>query len=95
MNFTLFLSAEDIEKPCFAVANSNLYSKRYEIQKFRSQLKKRSISEKRHITFSRLDYEVTEADSGSEKESKKSNTTTTSKKTYRSTTCKQKYQARR
>ena len=97
MDFTIFLEPTIMATPHFGVTNSNLYDKRYQIERYRIQLKRRSISEKRHISFNRLDNEVTEKPrlynytSG-----KKSNTpTTSSKKIYRSTTCKQKYQARR
>ena len=104
MDFTIFLTPMSVIRPHFAVANSNLYEQRYQIERYRIQLKRRSISEKRHTTFNRLDNEVSEADSGF----KKWNTATAAaataaaataaaapKKIYRSTTCQQKYQTRR
>ncbi len=52
----MFLEPTIITIPHFAVSNSNLYDKRYQIERLRVQLKRRSISEKRHTTLNRLNY---------------------------------------
>ncbi len=91
MDFTVFLEPTVISVPHFAVSNSNLYDKRYQIERLRVQLKRRSISEKRHATLNRLKYEIKEDKAGLQE----SNPPQAAKKSNRSTTCKQTYQARR
>jgi hypothetical protein len=100
MDFTVFLEPTIITIPHFAVSNSNLYDKRYQIERLRVQLKRRSISEKRHTTLNRLNNEIKEDKAGLQESNPSSDQnqkyfTTASKKVYRSTTCKQKYQTRR
>ena len=96
MDFTVFLEPTIIATPHFGVTDSNLYDKRYRIQTYRVQLKRRSVSEKRHMTLNRLDNEVSEDKTRTKDETWSNYSPAAStKKNYRSTTCKQKHQARR